>query len=395
MPLRRPHVLFSSHSSVVDVYQDKLHHLAARGEVDLTVVLPERYREGNRIVEASPGDGSYRVVTLPTRFGEQGRQNAFWYRGLASLLRTLEPDVVHLEEEPESIVTLQYVRLLRHLRRRPALIGFTWRNWPIPYPGQPWWHPRSLVQNAVQRRTLPSIDTLITGTHDAEPLFRSLGYRGPMPLIPQYGVDPAVYAPRSDREALRRRFGLKSFTVGYVGRMMTMKGIDDLVDAMDAPELAEAHLLLVGRGPDAARLAERLRSGGHGDRIRAMDGVEARDVPLLMNALDVLCVPSRSTPTWREQFGRVLIEAMACGLPVIGSDSGEIPRVLEDAGIVVAERDPRALARAIAFLMQDEAERRRYAQAGLRRVDEHYTNARLAANIATVYHTTMERSRTV
>ena len=60
--------------------------------------------------------------------------------------------------------------------------------------------------------------------------------------------------------------------------------------------------------------------------------------------MDLLCAPSRTTPRWREQFGRMLIEAMACGVPVIASPSGEIPYVVGDAGVLVPEGDPDGLA---------------------------------------------------
>ena len=69
-----------------------------------------------------------------------------------------------------------------------------------------------------------------------------------------------------------------------------------------------------------------------------------------MRRFDVLVGPSLTTPRWKEQFGRMLVEAMACGVPVIGSDSGEIPHVIGDAGIVVPEGDRVALCAAIARL---------------------------------------------
>jgi glycosyltransferase involved in cell wall biosynthesis len=82
-------------------------------------------------------------------------------------------------------------------------------------------------------------------------------------------------------------------------------------------------------------------------------------MPAYFNAMDILCVPSRTTPRWREQFGRVIIEAFACGIPVIGSDSGEIPIVIDDAGIVARENDLAAWIAAIESLLNDPLERRR------------------------------------
>ena len=69
------------------------------------------------------------------------------------------------------------------------------------------------------------------------------------------------------------------------------------------------------------------------------------EVPAVLRALDVLVLPSLTTPSWKEQFGRVLQEAMACAIPVVGSDSGEIPHVIGDAGLVTPEGDAAALRR--------------------------------------------------
>lgn len=88
-------------------------------------------------------------------------------------------------------------------------------------------------------------------------------------------------------------------------------------------------------------------------------------------------LPSLTTPRWKEQFGHVLIEAMACGVPVIGSSSGAIPEVIGDAGLVVPEGIPGALAEAINLLRISEIQRMSLGQRGRARVLELYTNERI------------------
>lgn len=389
-------VLLVSHSSVVDVYQDKLRHLARQPGIELTLLLPERYREGNRVVEAYKGDGTYRVITRPAPFAERGRQNGFWFRGLRSVFRTVRPDILHLEEEPESLVSVQLVRHALRMKRPPSIVGFTWRNWPMPYPHWPLWHPKRILFSLLQGITIPHLDAIIAGTHDAEPEYRKLGYEGPVSLIPQYGVDPGLYRPLPDRrDAVRERLGLhgNSLVVGFVGRVMRMKGLDVLVDALTMTKDRDITVAILGDGDYADAVRERARNNGVADNIRFLAGVPAREVPDILNAFDVLTIPSLSAPHWREQFGRVIIEAMACRVPVIGSDSGEIPWVIGDAGIVTPEGDAQALANAIVRMHDDPDERRRLALAGERRVHRHYTNERLAEAIAGVYETLPTRKR--
>ena len=103
------------------------------------------------------------------------------------------------------------------------------------------------------------------------------------------------------------------------------------------------------------------------------------------NQLHTLILPSLTRPNWKEQFGRVLIEAMACGVPVVGSDSGEIPNVIGDAGLVFAEGDGRALRDRLSQLMADPALRGEMARRGRERVLAHYTQAQVAAKTYQVY----------
>jgi glycosyltransferase involved in cell wall biosynthesis len=106
--------------------------------------------------------------------------------------------------------------------------------------------------------------------------------------------------------------------------------------------------------------------------------VSADQMPACLAEADVLVLPSRTTPVWKEQFGRVLVEAMSCGTPVVGSDSGAIPEVIGDAGLIFAEGDAEALAACLRRLAQSPELRRELGERGRRRVAEHYTVERIA-----------------
>ena len=113
-------------------------------------------------------------------------------------------------------------------------------------------------------------------------------------------------------------------------------------------------------------------------------------MPAFFASIDVLAVPSRTTPTWKEQFGRVLVEAMACQTPVIGSDSGEIPHVIGDAGLIFAEGDAQALASHLLRLASDPALRADLGRRGRARALAHFTHERIAAATYQVYQQILE-----
>ncbi|MBE0487701.1 MAG: glycosyltransferase family 4 protein [Halomonas sp.] len=206
------------------------------------------------------------------------------------------------------------------------------------------------------------------------------------------GIDPAPYAPRLDdeaRAALRRELGVPegAVAIGLPGRLTPGKGQEVWIEALARlaamnPELAWHGVLIGGltaeEGSDEAHVAalrRRIDELGLASRI-AFTGFR-RDLPRLFEALDIVCVPSRN-----EAFGLTVIEAMAAGKAVIGSDSGAIPELLDaETGRLAAPEDAAAWAAALAELAGDDDLRQRLGQAARHRVECDFT---LAAHVASL-----------
>jgi glycosyltransferase involved in cell wall biosynthesis len=157
--------------------------------------------------------------------------------------------------------------------------------------------------------------------------------------------------------------------IGFVGRFIDAKGIPLLTTVL--PRLrAPWRALFVGGGPGRPHLDA--FAAAHAPSVAVLTDVRHDDVPEYLNAMDLLCAPSQTTRVWREQFGRMSIEAMACGVPVVGSASGEIPHVVGDAGVIVPERDVEGWIAAIDALLRDEDRRRRLGTRAVARAREHY-----------------------
>jgi glycosyltransferase involved in cell wall biosynthesis len=199
----------------------------------------------------------------------------------------------------------------------------------------------------------------------AENLGRRDAYRGkPIRLIPA-GVDVGVFRPdRARGREILTRLGLtpRVPVVGYLGRFVEEKGLRFLTRVL--ARLTEPwQVLFVGSGPLETFLRE--WASQFRDRARVAVGVTHDEVPAYLNAMDALCAPSQTTPAWREQFGRVIVEAFASGIPVIGSDSGEIPYTIGEAGVVVPESDEESWVRVIDRILCSASERDQLASAGL------------------------------
>jgi glycosyltransferase involved in cell wall biosynthesis len=129
-------------------------------------------------------------------------------------------------------------------------------------------------------------------------------------------------------------------------------------------------LLLLGSGEYKEKVQEWAAGKGWSDRVQ-VKLVTHSEVPRYLASMDLLVAPSQTTKNWREQFGRMIIEAFACGVPVIGSDSGEIPFVIGDAGRVVAEADVAGWAHAIEQLLDSPEKRDELRNLGLARAPKY------------------------
>jgi len=361
-------VLVVDHVAGVEAFRRKYEILAAAPDLEITVLVPERWIEYGREVRAPRDVEGYRVRT--GRVVWPGLENrGFFVSGVAEALLAVRPHVLHLQEEPFSLIALQCALLCRVLCPSAQIVFYTFDNLNegFRYPYRP-----SMFYGVVQRVVHRLSRVGAASCLDAGRILRSRGFEGPIRYVP-LGVDPGRYRPPGEeRGAERARRGLDGFVVGYVGRLLAMKGIDTLVDAMPAVP-GDWTLLVLGAGPERERVEARARQRGIADRVRIVPGVPHEEVPRWLGLLDVMVLPSRTTGKWKEQFGRVLTEAMACGVPVVGSSSGAIPEVIGDAGRIFPEGDSGLLGEILAELAGNAARRRRLAEAGHRRVLEHFT----------------------
>lgn len=374
-------ILMISKACIVGAYQKKLEELARFPDVELTVVVPHYWRDERGVIrlEREHTQGYELVVE---RMALNSHFHLHFYPGLAKHLRIIKPHIVHIDEEPYNVATWQAMRLAK--AHGAQAVFFTWQNIRRRYPP-----PFSLLESY----NLRNADYAIAGNSEAVGVLEAKGYRGPVRVIPQFGVDPEIYRVAgsgfwvSDSEVGKLQpttYNLQPFIIGNVGRLVEEKGVHVLLRAVVGLS-GEWRLRILGSGPQRSRLEELAAELGIAERVRFEEWIPSTQMPDYYNQLDALVVPSLTRPNWKEQFGRVLIEAMACGAPVVGSDSGEIPNVIGDAGLVFAEGDAQALRDKLSQLMADPVLRDELARRGRERVLAHYTQAQVAAKTYQVY----------
>jgi glycosyltransferase involved in cell wall biosynthesis len=367
VPPERPlHVALVSKALVVGAYQRKAEEIARQG-VDLTVLVPPAWRDrrGTQQMVAAHTQG-YTLRVLPLRFN--GSFHLHHYPTLGRVLAELHPDVLHMDEEPYNLATYLALRAARRLGI-PALF-FTWQNLARRYPPPFAWFERANYRTARYA---------LAGSQAAAQVLRRKGYRGPLAVLPQFGIDPHFFRPP---ETPRPAGG--PLRIGYAGGLLPEKGVDVLLRAC-AQLRGRWRLHLVGDGAARPALAKLAATLGIAPQVRIDARWDSRAMPAFFQACDVLVLPSRTLPNWHEQFGRVLVEAMACEVAVVGSATGEIPHVIGQAGLLFPEGNVTALRDRLQTLLDNPGLRASLAAQGRAHVLAHFTMEQIAVRTVEIY----------
>jgi glycosyltransferase involved in cell wall biosynthesis len=364
-------VILVSKALVVGAYQRKLEELARQLGVELVAVVPPLWRDGlfgpATHLQRAHMEG-YKLIVAPAHLN--GNFHLHYYPTLPRILAEVRPDVLHMDEEPYNLATWLALRAAQ--RHGVPSLFFSWQNLKRVYP----WPFRHF-----ERTNYAIARYAIAGNPTAARVLQQKGYAGTLAVIPQFGVDPTLYSPAPTATTIKRR----KVVFGYAGRLVSEKGVDVLLRACAGLRGAAWRLDILGEGPERPRLGALARELGIADRVSFLGQVPSTRAAEYYRDMDVLVLPSLTRPNWVEQFGRILIEAMACGVAVVGSSSGEIPWVIGDAGVIFPEGDVEGLTEVLAGLLADEVRRHDLAQRGRERVLAQFTQTHIAEATVGVY----------
>jgi glycosyltransferase involved in cell wall biosynthesis len=337
-----------------------IREVARDPELDVTVAAPSYFHGDLRpiVMEPEPPGSPLRVVPVATHLSKY--IHVFRYDGAAlrALARDDQFDVVHCWEEPYVYAGYQIARAFRN---NPARFCFRTdqnnvKHYPPPF-------------NYFERRVLSQTQSWIASATLVHQAMLDKGYPRDTGRVINYSVDLADFHPIEElaKAALLQQSGLHPPVVGFMGRLTRAKGLDVLMKALEQVGGERPwSFLLLGSGEYKEKVLEWAASHGWSNRV-VVKLVKHAEVPPYLACMDLLAAPSQTARNWREQFGRMIIEGFASGVPVIGSDSGEIPFVIGEAGRVVGETDVDGWAKTIAELLDYPEKRDQMKTAGLAR----------------------------
>jgi glycosyltransferase involved in cell wall biosynthesis len=352
---------------VSEAYHKKLKELAKFKDIELTLVVPTKW---NNINLEKKYCEEYKII--PRKVILNGYNHLHWHPGLEKVVRQIRPDIFHIEEEHYSLVTYQAIRLAKKYNIKCLFVS--WQNVYKEYPFPFSW---------IERYNLGKADYAIAGNKEVKDILLRKGFDNERISIIPLGTDPLLFRTMESTE-LKYKLHLEAFTIGYLGRFVQEKGVMDLLKAASQIH-NHFNILMVGAGKLRHKIVVEGRRLGILERIKILDSIPSSQVSNYINCMDCLVLPSRTTKKWKEQFGRVLIEAMSCEVPVVGSDSGEIPNVIGDSGLVFKEGDIGDLSSKLELLMNDIDLRMELAKKGRQRVLDNFSQEKVARETYNIY----------
>jgi glycosyltransferase involved in cell wall biosynthesis len=386
VPLKSPgdrlRVLFISHAYVVGVNQGKLNAIDQVQNIEVGLLAPSNWKalEWNRTLPLERPYPNLQLYSAPVLF--TGRVGAYFYAPwtIWKVVQDFQPDIIQVEAEVFSLCAFE-VAILARMTGKPIVI-FGWENQLRQLP---------LLRWQICQFVLRTASAIIPGNQDGANIMKKWDYQGLLEVMPQMGVDPHFFTPSTTTASPA------AFRVGFLGRLAHSKGIDLIFRAVAKLRDRNIHsqVIICGSGPEEAKLRNLAESLQITDLILWRGAVPHQQAPAELRQFDVLVLPSRSTATWKEQFGHVLIEAMSMGIPIVGSDSGEIPNVIGRSDLVFPEEDHHALANILARLINDPEWRKATGQYGIKRVQQLYSHEQIAHRSVDLWQTILKKDRTV
>jgi glycosyltransferase involved in cell wall biosynthesis len=352
-------LLIISHAYQGEQYLSSLEAMVKVGGTELALLCPAKLMGASSCW--GPRNGIQKFA-IPVGLGF--RQGTFYYRprDLESVLESFQPDVILHEQEVYALGAGQIA--MAASRRSIPIVMFVWENTHRQLSV-----PRRWSRDYVLRRSA----ALIAGSEQARRVHRDWGFSGPAVVIPQMGIE-VNNSPRFGRR------DPQSLKVCFAGRLEKLKGVDCLIRAVAKlhSEGVSIACRLAGNGREQMALTDLVQRLGVQECVTFCGFLSGEALQTLFRGSDLLVLPSRRTRDWHEQFGRVLPEAMAQACVTVGSNTGAIPEVIGEKGLLFEENDVRQLASILKRMAEDSELLESYQRRLWMRAKELYTNDHLA-----------------
>lgn len=363
-------ILIIGHAYIAPINQEKWTTFARLNHDDkLTIVFPEKWQDALFSQTKTETNSQYEncnFIGLPAYNTWQEIKYRYHTRDLIKILKKTKPDIIYVEQGDCALSYFHIILLSIFFTPRAKRLFFTWVNWK----------PKVSLKHNLFFGTIGKINRFfshgaIVGNYDAQVILEDKNFKKPILVLPQLGIKTDIPTNKKLQN---------QYKVGFIGRLAAEKGVFDLLHAFFSihKQHPDWKLLFVGSGPIKKDLKSTIDELGIKGKTEIKDPVPHEEIFTILNGIDILVLPSYDIPTWREQFGHILIEAMALKVPIIGSTGGEIPNVIGNTGCIFTQRNISDLSTKMNLLMNNPELRKSFGEKGFERVKQEYSHEVIA-----------------
>lgn len=336
-----------------------MREIAKDPRFEVTVAAPQFFHGSLRdtLLESEPEGSNLKLIGLDAYMTKY--MHLFFYNPI-QLQKLVQKgfDVAHLWEEPYILSGFQLAQVMH--RQKIPYSFFTGQSLAKDYP-----LPFSFFDRWVEQHSQLWIGC---GQLINEAMVKKGWDEGAGQVIP-LSVDTNLFKPfgNLEKSVKKKQYHLQGTVIGMLGRLTEEKGCEILMKTIARLDTnVPWSLFIMGSGPYGNTIKAWAKEKGISDRIH-IQLFNHQEVSKVLPLCDILLCPSQTRKFWKEQFGRMVVEAFASGVMVIGSDSGEIPYVIGNAGMIVGEADIEGWVGALKRAMTDIKLRNDYIKKGLER----------------------------
>ena len=372
-------VLIIASAAATYDHQSHFTHLAKYKDLDINILISPYWTANNKLFykkedliyaerfDYNNKSGYNLIKKTPLFVGK----SYHIYLGLWKLLFKLKPDIIDVIFEPWNWVLTQVILWKNLFSKKTKITFYSHENIYKTYSNRLLYN---LVQyGLIEKYNIKNVNGCVGATNQILGVMKKKGIRCKT-IVNGDEIDPTIFK-KKNVSRLKKKLNLNTFTIGYSGRLIESKGIMTLIEAAGKIKKEDFKILICGWGEQdyIQKIIDKAKHLEIYNKIVLIQKKLGRKMVDYYNAMDVIVVPSLTTRYWKEQFGRVNIEAMACGTPVIGSNSGGILEVVNDAGLIFKESNSEDLKENLLKVMKNKKLLNELSKKSIKRVLNNFT----------------------
>ena len=348
-------ILFIGPTYISSTTQERIQNIREMGSIETGLLSPKKWKSKDYKSCKMLEKGSSHIEYFPSGVLLNGMDGGHIYNPITvfKAIKKFKPDLIYFDQEVFSLSAFEMAIFSKFFSI--PLVAVNAENIMDKK--------LSFIRKWTRKFVLETAKAIRIECKGGEYCLRNWGYKGHLALIP-FEIDTKKFYPTRDKK--------KEFVIGYIGRLTYKKGLDVFLKAAQKlkKENFQFKVVIVGEGPEKNKLKALSKYLDIENIVSWKDTIEFDKVPEVMRNFNAFVLPSRAGRIWKEQFGRVIIEAMASGVPVIGTTSGSIPEVIGRNDMLFPEDHDEKLAEIIKKLMNDKKFKREIAEYNIKRAEK-------------------------